>query len=215
MNHLNTRHLLSGFLVLVLAVVLGATFWTRLETRPRQGVVDNRPLEGLKRFGTVPDFSLTDQRGQTFKLSDLRGKVWITDFIYTTCKDTCPMQSAEMAKLQTVLAGKKHAKLISVSVDPQRDTPQVLSRYADRFDADPDRWLFLTGEKKNIYRLVQRGFRLSAVPAKHNNSVVLHSSRFVLVDPRAQIRGYYDSNDHKALRRLRRDLKTLLREEGK
>jgi protein SCO1/2 len=119
-----------------------------------------------------------------------------------------------MAKLQEELANEGKVTLVSISVDPEQDTPQVLSQYADRFKADPDRWLLLTGKKKEIYRLAQEGFRLSAVPASNGSqetNEIFHSSRFVLVDSQAQIRGYYDSADPKALQRLRQDVKVLLR----
>ena len=215
MNHLSTSRFLWGFLAIAIAAALGAAVWTGLRVWPRQGGWDERPLEGLKNFGTVPDFSLIERSGKSFGLVDLRDKIWIANFIYTNCKDTCPLQSAEMAGLQNDLADKADVKLVSISVDPERDTPQALSRYAERFKADPDRWLFLTGEKREIYRLAQEGFRLSAVPASNagqeNNASILHSARFVLVDGKAQIRGYYQSTDAEAMKRLSRDLKKLLR----
>jgi len=215
MNHLSTSRFLWGFLAIAIAAALGAAVWTGLRVWPRQGGWDERPLEGLKNFGAVPDFSLMERSGKPFGLVDLHDKIWIANFIYTNCKDTCPLQSAEMAGLQNDLADKADIKLVSISVDPERDTPQALSRYAERFKADPDRWLFLTGEKREIYRLAQEGFRLSAVPASNagqeNDASILHSARFVLVDGKAQIRGYYQSTDAEAMKRLRRDLKKLLR----
>ena len=215
MNHLSTSRFLWGLLAIAIAAALGAAVWTALRVWPRQGGWDERPLEGLKNFGTVPDFSLMERSGKPFGLVDLRDKIWIANFIYTNCKDTCPLQSAEMAGLQNDLADKADIKLVSISVDPERDTPQALSQYAERFKADPDRWLFLTGEKREIYRLAQEGFRLSAVPASNagqeNGASILHSARFVLVDGKAQIRGYYQSTDAEAIKRLSRDLKKLLR----
>ncbi len=217
MNYLRSRYLLWGFLVVALVGVLGTTFWSKLRTLPRQGSSDPRPLEGLRSFGVVPDFSLIERSGKPIKLSDLHGKVWIASFIYTTCKETCPVQSAEMAKLQADLKERQNFRLVSISVDPERDTPQALSLYADQFKADPDRWLFLTGQRKEIRRLAQEGFRLSAVPVSRNSgsdgNVIFHSSRLVLVDPKKEIRGYYDSSDSESLLRLNRDLKTLLRKD--
>jgi len=207
------RYFLWGVLVAAMAGVLAATFWLG-STRSRTGGWDDRPLEGLGRFGTAPNFSLIERSGKAVQLSDLKGKIWVVNFIYTRCQDSCPLQSAEMAKFQSDLKNLKEVRLISVSVDPERDTPEVLSQYADRFHADPERWLFLTGRKEEIYRLVQEGFRLSAVPAPdagREDPAILHSSRFVLVDGEAEIRGYYDSNDPEALRRLRQDVTTLLR----
>ena len=216
MNHLSTSRFLWGFLAIAIAAALGAAVWTGLRVWPRQGGWDERPLEGLKNFGTVPDFSLIERSGKPFGLVDLRNKIWIANFIYTSCKDTCPLQSAEMAKLQGELAQRENLRLVSISVDPERDNPQVLSRYAQRFHAQLGFWLFLTGEGEVIRRLAQEGFRLSAVPASDavgkDGPIILHSSRFVLVDGQARIRGYYDSQDAEALARLRQDVKKLFRE---
>jgi len=216
MNHLSTSRFLWGFLAIAIAAALGAAVWTALRVWPRQGGWDERPLEGLKNFGTVPDFSLIERSGKPFGLVDLRNKIWIANFIYTSCKDTCPLQSAEMAKLQGELAQRENLRLVSISVDPERDNPQILSRYAERFHAQPGFWLFLTGEGEAIRRLAQEGFRLSAVPASDavgkDGPIILHSSRFVLVDGQARIRGYYDSQDAEALARLRQDVKKLFRE---
>jgi protein SCO1 len=123
------------------------------------------------------------------------------------------MQTAEMAQLQEEWKDKAGLKLVSFSVDPEKDTTAVLSRYADHYKADTQRWLFLTGAKEEIGRLVQEGFRLSAValPGDGNvSSVIMHSPRFVLIDKQVEIRGYYDSRDPQALQRLKADVATLI-----
>ncbi|MFQ5851027.1 MAG: SCO family protein [Candidatus Binatia bacterium] len=213
----NTAPILDRLLWVLLVIVMAgvvATVWTDLGVQPRRVGVENRALRGLKVFGKVPDFSLIERTWRPLGLSDLRGKIWIANFIYTTCTDTCPLQSLEMAKLQAELSDREDIRLVSITVDPDRDTPQLLSRYAKHFKADPVRWLFLTGEKDKIYRLAQEGFRLSAVPVSNiegeDNDAIIHSNRFVLVDGERKIRGYYTSNDTEALKRLRRDLKPLL-----
>lgn len=221
----------AGLVIIGLAGALGTALWTWQGERPRQGTSEERPLEGLKNFGTVPAFSLVERSGKQIILADLLGRVWIANFIYTHCPDTCPLQSAQMALLQKELMAERDLRLVSISVDPERDTATVLSEYAERFGADPDRWLFLTGEKKAIYRLAQEGFRLSAVDPEegvrswlfgvapvmaHHGQVgktFLHSSRFVLVDRQARIRGYYQFNDDEAMGRLVNHVKTLLREQ--
>jgi protein SCO1 len=96
---------------------------------------------------------LIERSGKQVSLADLRGKIWIADFIYTHCTDTCPLQTADMAKLQDRWLKEPKVELVSFSVDPEHDTPQVLSRYAGRFKADPKRWLFLTGHRPEIVRL--------------------------------------------------------------
>jgi protein SCO1 len=205
---------LLGLCILCLGVVLGTALWLKLGPRPTLTAFQQKTLEGLNIYGAVPDFSLVERSSKTIRLADLRGAVWIADFIYTTCEDTCPLQSTELAKLQKEWHDKPHLQFVSFSVDPDNDTPAALTQYADRYNADKARWLFLTGEREQLMRLVQEGFRLSALPAPDHamSGVILHSPRFVLVDQQARIRGYYDSRDSKALQRLRSDIGILLRD---
>ena len=213
MNFSKTRFLLLGISVLGLGIILGTFFWLKLAPRPGLTGWDAKPLEGLQRYGSVPQFSLVERSGKTTTLADLRGTIWIADFIYTTCQDTCPMQTAEMAQLQEQWKDRAGLKLVSFSVDPEKDTTEVLSRYANRYKADSQRWLFLTGAKEEISRLVQEGFRLSAVALSSDgkkDSVIMHSPRFVLIDKQAEIRGYYDSRDPQAMQRLKKDAASLM-----
>lgn len=169
-------------------------------------------LERLARYGPAPDFSLVERSGRAVSARDLRGRVWIADFIYTECKDACPLQSRAMGALQADLKAYGDLRSVSITVDPETDSPALLSQYAERYRADPERWLFLTGEVREIRRIVQEGFRLSAAPVDGAtlDPVVFHSTRFVLVDRDGEIRGYYDSNDPEALQRLRESARRLL-----
>jgi protein SCO1/2 len=170
-------------------------------------------------FGTVPDFSLTERNGRNVELANLKGKVWIANFIYTSCPDTCPMQTAELRDVQKEFEKEKDLRAVSITVDPKRDTPKVLAKYAARFHADPERWLFLTGDKEAIYSLAQQGFRLGAAEIPETkrlraDAMYAHSPRFVLVDRQARIRGYYPATEPDALRRMRGDLSKLLGDKG-
>lgn len=206
-------YFLAAALVLAMGTALGTALWLKFAPAPELRAREQRPRDGLEVYGTVPDFTLTERSGQSISRADFQGNVWIADFIYTGCKDTCPLQSAEMARLQEELAARSGVKLVSISVDPETDSPPVLAAYAARYHADGKRWLFLTGPKDRITNLVQEGFRLgvtSAAPAGAEANTILHSPRFVLVDRDARIRGYYDSRDREALQRLRKDLEKLL-----
>jgi protein SCO1/2 len=209
MNSNKYRLICLGVIIAGLGILIGTTLWIELGPQTRFGGTEPNSLEGMRQYGSVPEFSLTERSGRQIGLAQLRGTVWIADFIYTSCEDTCPLQTAEMAKLQTELSAQKAVKLLSFSVDPEKDTPSVLSQYADRYNADIDRWLFLTGGQEEIKNLVQGGFRLSAATASSDTGVILHSPRLVLIDRQAQIRGYYDSRDKEALQRLRRDVAVL------
>lgn len=214
---LSTRKLfVLSFAVVVASVLSGIALWKWQAKLELQNGGDERPLEGLKVLGVVPQFSLIERDGRQITLSDLKDKLWIVNFIYTNCPDTCPIQSAQMRDIQDEFQKEENMRLVSITVDPRRDTPKVLSEYAKRFNADPGHWLFLTGEKEAIYKLAQEGFRLGAVELPHekrleSGATHTHSPRFVLVDRVAQIRGYYVSIDAEAMTRLRRDLKILLR----
>jgi cytochrome oxidase Cu insertion factor (SCO1/SenC/PrrC family) len=150
---------LLGLALIVAAVAIAGGWTWYLLARSRSST--ETPLEGLQVFGDLPDFSLIERDRRQVTRADLRGKVWIANFIYTTCTDTCPLQSARLAALQRDLAAERDVRFLSITVDPRRDTPVVLAKYASRYEADRERWWFLTGDKQAIYRLIQEGFRLS------------------------------------------------------
>jgi cytochrome oxidase Cu insertion factor (SCO1/SenC/PrrC family) len=217
MNQSKISFIVLAAAVAMLGITAGTFLWLKLAPRPQSTAWNSPALEGVSDYGRVPEFSLVERSGKHATLATLRGKVWVANFIYTTCADTCPTQSAAMAKLQEQFNDKSALRFVSISVDPERDTPEVLARYAARYKASAERWLFLTGTKEQIAQLVQGGFRLSAAALTEGASketVILHSPRFVLVDGENQIRGYYDSRDQTALERLSKDVATLLDGKG-
>ena len=201
------RGLLWGVLALVIVGILGANLWSFVHQKSDTASESSAVLSELAAHQQLPDFSLTDQRGAPFALSDLQDKVWVADFIFTSCGTICPPMTVEMATLQDEFEAED-VHFVSFSVDPERDTPEVLFRYADYYGADGSRWSFLTGQKAAIYQLAQDGFNLAA---GHRGSEILHSTRFVLVDQNQQVRGYYDSRSKAHLQQLRQDMQTLLR----
>lgn len=159
------QRLLWAGLVAVLVTVTAVGVWSLLHDGrgTRSDAVGLGP--DLPVYSVLPDFRLLERSGRPFGLSDLRRKVWVANLFFAHCADTCPLETAEMAKLQTEFDGETDFRLVSISVDPERDTPQVLARYADQNGADPERWLFLTGHKATIYRLAREGFKLSVEDA--------------------------------------------------
>jgi len=147
-------------------------------------------------LGEVGDFALTERSGRTVHKSDLHGKIWIASFVFTRCTAGCPQISTTMQKLQKDLAHYPDVRLVTFTVDPKNDDRQTLNDYAKNYDADPERWLFLTGEEEEIYQLLAKSFHL---PAQQNTgeertpgNEVAHSSRLVLVDRQGHIRGYFE-----------------------
>lgn len=176
------------------------------------------PPNTLPVFGTVPAFSLTAHTGTPINLDDLQGKVWVTNFFFTTCRSICPVMQENMVEVQKVFAGNPRVRIVSFTVDPERDTPEVLRAYAQRKGAIPGQWTFVTGEKKAIYRLARQGFKLAAedVPEEIQGTRhdFIHSEKFVLVDSQGRIRGYYSGLDMEQVRQLIDDIRYLLRKEG-
>ena len=163
-------------------------------------------------YGSVPAFHLVNQAGQPFGNENLAGKVWIADFIYTTCPGPCPMISTRMSEMQKPLEDTD-VHFVSFSVDPGKDTPEVLARYADQLQAVPGRWDFLTGPKSEIYNLSRQGFKLAAGEHDGEKGQPLHSTRMILVDRHGQIRGYYDGTEADAVTKLVADANHLLKEQ--
>jgi protein SCO1/2/putative membrane protein len=164
----------------------------------------------------VADFSLTERNGETVSRDDLLGKVWIASFVLVRCPDgKCPQVTQTMRRLQDDLAGRRDVVLVTFTVDPDRDTPDELNRYADAHGADPQRWLFLTGSEETIDTLM-RSFYYRAGPPKKGD--LSHSQRLAVIDRQGQIRGYYDGlrsvedqGEFEAdLRKLRRQVNVLL-----
>lgn len=236
----------SGFL-LVVVLGIGLMRFSALRLPWSASTSDLPPISN------VPDFVLVERSGRQVHRADLHGKVWVVNFMFTRCPGDgeCLLETNRMARLQTRFARQEDVRLVSISVDPEYDTPAVLARYARRFGADAERWLFLTGAPAAIYRLARDGFHLGVImpevaPSTSNRipspiwyavrapldmltpaaawahhpttapsssePAILHSTRFVLVDRQARIRGYYDSRKEKAMRRLQNDVMLLLHE---
>jgi protein SCO1 len=202
------RGLLWGLLVAALVGVGAAAAWSRF-----------RRLEPPPVLGRVPAFTLTNRDGRTVTAADLAGAPWIADFIFTRCPASCPMMTARLARFHRDLPRDLKVRLVSFSVDPKNDTPAVLQVYAQSFKA-PDRWLFLTGDGEQIYRLSKEGFKLAidnapppgataALTTTPTAEPILHSTRFVLVDGQGRIRGYYEAFDEESMKKLERDLRAL------
>jgi protein SCO1/2 len=144
------------------------------------------------------DFTLTNQDGQITTLTDLTNHVWVADIIFTRCAGPCPRMTAQMKSLQDLLPQNGNAKLVTLTTDPDFDSPPILKKYGERFDADFNRWTFLTGTKKEIAGLASQSLKLSAQPIdptdqKSVADLFIHTTIFVLVDKHAQLRGIFET----------------------
>jgi len=150
-------------------------------------------------YGQVADFALTNQNSRAVTLAELRGHVWVADIIFTRCPGPCLKMTRQMKELQQALSAGNPAKLVTLTTDPDFDTPSVLKEYAERFGADPRRWLFLTGTKKQIAALAIDSLKLTAIEKKPEErqsptDLFIHSTIFVIVDKRGQLRGVFQTS---------------------
>ena len=193
------QKIITGVLWAVLVVamlgVIGTGLWAKFRPEPLPVLYD------------APAFSLTDQEGKPFTSQDLRGKVWVADFIFTHCPGACPVMTMKMSGIQQAVADPA-VHFVSFTVDPERDTPPVLKEYAQRYDADFTRWHFLTGDKAALFEAAA-GMKLAAAPAGQFGPDILHAEKFLLVDGAGRVRGIYDSQDDADMKKLAADAAAL------
>jgi len=155
-------------------------------------------------YGALRPFRLLTQSEAPFNLDSMKGKLWVANFMFTSCPNECPAMNFKMSLLQDALQ-RDGVSLVSFSVDPEKDTPAVLAQYAERFKARPGVWFFLTGPKSQIGQLLEDcHFAKAADP-------LLHGLRLVLLDGTGRIRGYYDYSDEFLVKKLKNDIKLLER----
>jgi protein SCO1/2 len=176
-----------------------ASFLATLAILGLTGCARPQPLPVL---GEIPQFELQNQQGKSFDRSTLDGHVWIADFIYTNCEGPCPRMSSRMHAIQK--ATGPAVKLVSFTVDPQRDTPQALAEYGRKFAADDSRWTFLTGATATLDMLDHDAFKLGNIGAAMD-----HSTRFVLIDKKGRVRGYYSLGEDGGVQRISKDAARL------
>ncbi|MGB5694392.1 MAG: SCO family protein [Polyangiales bacterium] len=166
-------------------------------------------------LGQLPEFALVDQDQQPFSRESMEGSLWISAFVFTHCRSTCPRLTAHMKGLQSRLSDVPSVHLVSVSVDPRNDTPEVIKAYMTKNGLEERNWRFVTGDEEAIRHLVVDGFRVGLGDddsAAAGADEVMHSNSFVLVDDAARVRGYYRANND-GIADLERDLRALARTE--
>lgn len=163
-------------------------------------------------YGEIPEFSLIEHHGQEINLEKLKGNVWVADFFFTSCAGICPRMTEQMTRVQEAFKNNDKVKIVSFTVDPETDSVWVLSMYAKGWGAIDGKWFFVTGDKKKIYELARKGFKLPVEEGDGGPGDFIHSDRFVLIDTKGRIRGYYGGTDPEDVDNLIRDVKLILRE---
>lgn len=184
--------LVWGGLAAVIAVIMVAFALSQLRPMPP-------PPAPLPVIGAVADFALTNQDNQPVTLAALRGRVWAADIIFTRCAGPCPRMTGQMKELQAALPPASDARLVTLTTDADFDTPPVLQKYAARFGARPDNWMFLTGDKREVARLAIDSLKLTALEKRPEErtspeDLFIHSTIFVVVDRQARLRGVFETD---------------------
>jgi protein SCO1/2 len=162
-------------------------------------------------YHTLPDFSLLNQDGQKVSGSALTNKITVVDFFYTRCPNICSQMNKSLDSLASEYGGNKLIQFVSITVDPEYDTQQVLKKYSDQYKVPASKWLFLTGDTSVIYPLARTGFLVNAVKA--GNEDFIYSDKIILIDGGKRIRGYYSATVSDEFDRLDNEIKVLLSEE--
>lgn len=193
---MNLRRLIIFIVLPVLIVVLAG-----------YRLIDLPGPDRLPVMGRIRGFELINNRGRPFSAADLDGKVWVANFIFTSCSGVCPMMTKSMKRVQKTFEGRSDIAFVSFSVDPETDTPAVLSEYARRYGANVANWQFLTGRRDAIKDLMFNDFKLGFA-----EDIMFHSDRMVLLDRDRKIRGYYRGTERGEFDRLAADIRLLLKE---
>ena len=170
-----------------------------------------RTAEDVPVLGQLPEFSLVDQDQKAFARESMEGHLWVSAFVFTHCRSTCPRITAHMKGLQSRLSDVPSAHFVSISVDPRNDTPEVIKAYMTKNELDESNWRFVTGDEEAIRHVVVDGFRVGLGDEDSKAAGaddIMHSNSFVLVDDKAQVRGYYRANND-GIGDLERDLRAL------
>ena len=170
---------------------------------------DSQPVKELPEIGNVPQFEFTNSDGNIVTLDNLKGKVWVADFIFTTCTMACPMMTGNMNIVHKKFKKNDNVRLVSISVYPEFDTPEVLKNYASQYDADTEKWLFLTGKEDAVKDIIRDGFKIGDY-----EDIIFHSEKFALVDKKGIIRAYYNGMKSEDMKQLKKDINALLKQDA-
>lgn len=216
---------MKKFLPFILPFLLIAGLaWLYIQTGSPKKVFKNLPILGNHRldttltagkqridtiFHTIPPFKFINQKGETVTEDVVKGKVYVVEYFFTTCKSICPVMSNQLSR---VYSNHKDIMILSHTVDPETDSPEILDLYASKYNADPKRWIFLTGTKSELYKQARIGYLLDAQEGNGGPDDFIHTQNFALIDKKGRIRGFYDGTDSSSVNELITDINFLFDE---
>ncbi len=222
MSSLFSRYRALIITLSVLSVVILILIYSQLKTTPKLPVwqpdMVNKELvdstvQYVKKYHSIAPFSLINQNGETVTQEDYEGHIYVADFFFTTCQTICPIMTEHMVEIQKELEGDTVVKLLSHSVIPQYDTPEILKAYAVEKGVDDSKWNLVTGSQEEIFTLARKSYlAVKDIPGTEDDLDMVHTENFMLIDKKGQIRNYYDGTDDQAIETLLKDI-TILKEE--
>jgi protein SCO1 len=198
-------------LVFLILFVINVNEQKPLRTLPYFGKKRNQAA-GDTKYHRVKNFSFTDQYNETVTQQTVNGKIYITDFFFTTCQSICPVMSTQLERVYKEFRDNKDVMILSHTVNPEEDSVEVLMKYADLHKVNDKRWLFLTGDKKQLYEMARQSYLLNAEEGNGGAEDFIHTQNFALVDKEKHLRGFYDGTDSMEVARLIQDVHLLLQE---
>jgi protein SCO1/2 len=211
---MNNRSSIRLFVILVFVLPITAyCVFDIFERSKKLPVIGESTMgNGRKMEHRIHDFQLSNQDGEIISLSDWKGKILVVDFFFTHCPVICPKMTASLKRVNDQFQNDADIHISSFSIDPERDDPAQLKKYARRFSIDTKKWDLLTGDKKAIYKLARNSFMIVATDGDGGPDDFIHSEKLVLVDREGRIRGYYTGTDDKEVNKLFDDIKKLKNE---
>ena len=210
------------FLVLgILSTAIVLLFFRALQPTPalpiyQPAMVDpvlvDESIQYVKKYHRIGDFSLTNQNNKNISHLDYDDHIYVADFFFTTCPSICPIMTENMVYLQSLVNDLTEVKLLSFSVTPEIDTPEVLKAYAQQKGINDSRWNLLTGDKKEIYKLARQSYLVVQEDGNGDEHDMIHTVNFVLIDKQRRIRGYYDGTQREDMEQIRADIDILRQE---
>ncbi|MBA3682735.1 MAG: SCO family protein [Bacteroidetes bacterium] len=203
-------------LILIPVIFIGWYLSRTKEDKPLRNLAYFGPKHALKVNDTtyhfIPDFEFTNQFGQKVTQQDLKDKIYVTEYFFTTCQSICPVMNTNLERVYKEFKDKPEFMIVSHTVDPETDSVSVLMDYAKKHGVISNKWLFLTGEKPKLYDIARKGYLLNAEEGKGDEDDFIHTQNFALIDKEKHIRGFYDGTDSLEINRLIQEVKLLLKE---
>ncbi|PKK83128.1 MAG: hypothetical protein CVT49_09980 [candidate division Zixibacteria bacterium HGW-Zixibacteria-1] len=199
---MSTERSLPKLVVLIVAALIILTIMALLVINQADHSRSELPI-----LGQVPDFEFTERGGEPFGLENMKGKISVVDFMFSNCKTKCPIMVVNMGELYGYYKGIDRVQIVSITVDPERDTLETLNRYAEEHGVTDNRWVFLWAPVEEVINLSENGFMLAA-----EGLPMGHTTKFVVVDQLGRIRSYHDGMDETSIDNIKTDISKLLRE---